>query len=242
VQNNVISWRNTIIFCVPHWVKPEVWSSSCIYIHGVYWLQAFTVPLDQVTVMGFYSLFGLTLHTWIPWIHKCVINTARCGTTPDVSGPHRSLSPWWWRHIFSFENSMLVLDVVETQWNFNLIQADVEARFVTVGPSSVYFPLLSMHVYSRELGEVCSCCCWVHHIKVDDKGEHAVGVREERRVYSPLMWRPEWGRPLGKFRRRLQENIKTYLKEKGTAGRRGDESSSVDTQQALLNAVMNIGV
>jgi hypothetical protein len=48
---------------------------------------------------------------------------------------------------------------------------------------------------------------------VEDKGEHAIRVGEERHVYSPLMWRPERRRPLGKFRRRLEENIKTYLKE-----------------------------
>jgi hypothetical protein len=35
---------------------------------------------------------------------------------------------------FSLETWMFVLDGVETQWLYNLIQAHVEAGFLTVGP------------------------------------------------------------------------------------------------------------
>ena len=42
---------------------------------------------------------------------------------------------------------------------------------------------------------------------------HAARVGEESNVYTPLMWRPEGRRPLGKVRSRWEDNIKRYVKE-----------------------------
>jgi len=38
-------------------------------------------------------------------------------------------------------------------------------------------------------------------------------VGEESNVYRPLMWRPEGRRPVGKIRRRWEDNIKMDIKE-----------------------------
>jgi hypothetical protein len=45
---------------------------------------------------------------------------------------------------------------------------------------------------------------------------HAWG--ERRSVYRVLVWRPEVKRPLGRPRRRWEDNIKIYLREIGMDG------------------------
>jgi hypothetical protein len=42
---------------------------------------------------------------------------------------------------------------------------------------------------------------------------HAAGMGEGRGVYRVLVGRPEWKRPLGRFRRRLEDNTKMDLRE-----------------------------
>jgi hypothetical protein len=50
---------------------------------------------------------------------------------------------------------------------------------------------------------------------------HVVHMGEERGVYSILFGRPEGKRPLGRPRRRLEDNIKLDLGREGSMGRTG---------------------
>jgi hypothetical protein len=47
---------------------------------------------------------------------------------------------------------------------------------------------------------------------------HVAWIGERRGVYGVLVEKPEGKRPLGKFRRRLEDNIKMDLQEVGSRG------------------------
>jgi len=70
-----------------------------------------------------------------------------------------------------------------------------------------------------------------------------VACTEGRGVYRVLIGRPEGKRPLGRPRRRWQDNIKLDLREIGT-----DEANWIrlaqdrDRWQAFVNTVMNLRV
>jgi len=62
---------------------------------------------------------------------------------------------------------------------------------------------------------------------------------ERRGVYSVLVGKPEGKRPLGRPRRRWEDNIKTDLQGVGCAGMNWIELAQVrERWRALLNAVM----
>ena len=64
-----------------------------------------------------------------------------------------------------------------------------------------------------------------------------------RGVYSVLAWKPERKRPLGRPRRRWNDNIKMGLQEVGFEGMDWiDVSQNRDRLRALVNAVMNLRV
>ena len=66
---------------------------------------------------------------------------------------------------------------------------------------------------------------------------------EGRGVYRVLVWKPEGNRPLGRPRRRWEDNIKTDLHEVG--GGCGDWmelAQDRDRWRALVSTVMNLGV
>jgi hypothetical protein len=66
---------------------------------------------------------------------------------------------------------------------------------------------------------------------------------ERRGAYRALMGKPEERRPLGRPRRRWEDNIKINLQEVGWAGM--DEVSLAedrDRWRAVVNAVMNLRV
>jgi len=68
-----------------------------------------------------------------------------------------------------------------------------------------------------------------------------MGVR--RGVYRVLMGKPEGKRPLGRPRRRWEDNIKMNLQEVGCGGVDWIElSQDRDRRRALVNAVMNLRV
>jgi len=68
-----------------------------------------------------------------------------------------------------------------------------------------------------------------------------MGVRRD--VYRVLVGKPEGKRPLGRPRRRWEENIKTDLQEVGCGGMDWIElAQDKDRWRALMNAVMNLRV
>jgi hypothetical protein len=68
-------------------------------------------------------------------------------------------------------------------------------------------------------------------------------MREERGVYRVLVGRSEGKRPLGRHRRRWEDNIKADLQEVGCGGMDWIElTQDRDSWWALVNAVMNLRV
>jgi len=62
-------------------------------------------------------------------------------------------------------------------------------------------------------------------------------------VYRVLVGKPEGSRPLGRPRRRWEDNIKTYIQEVGCGGMDWIEvAQDRDRWRALVNAVMNLRV
>jgi hypothetical protein len=72
---------------------------------------------------------------------------------------------------------------------------------------------------------------------------HAARVGEGRGAYQSLVGRPEGRRPLGRPRRRWEDNIKMEIREVGWGGMNWIElSQDRDRWRALVNAVMNLWV
>jgi hypothetical protein len=68
-------------------------------------------------------------------------------------------------------------------------------------------------------------------------------MREERGVYRVLVGKPEGKRPLGKPRRRWEDNIKIDLQEVGCGGMDWiGLAQDRDRWKAIVNAVMNLRV
>jgi len=62
-------------------------------------------------------------------------------------------------------------------------------------------------------------------------------------IYRVLVGKPEGKRPLGRTRRRWEDNIKLDLQEVGCAGMGWiDLTQDMDRWRALVNAVMNLRV
>jgi hypothetical protein len=66
---------------------------------------------------------------------------------------------------------------------------------------------------------------------------------ERRGAYRALVGKPEGRRPLGRFRRRWEDNIKMDLQEVGWGGMDWiNLAQDRDRWRALVNAVMNLRV
>ena len=66
---------------------------------------------------------------------------------------------------------------------------------------------------------------------------------ERRAVYSALVGKPEGNRPLGRPRRRWEDNIKMHIQEVGCGGLDWIKlAQDRDRWRALVNAVMNLRV
>jgi hypothetical protein len=72
---------------------------------------------------------------------------------------------------------------------------------------------------------------------------HVARMGEGRGVYRVLVGRPEGKRPLGRPRRRWEENIKMDLRERGIYGANWIQLAQDRFQwQAFVNTVMNLRV
>ena len=65
---------------------------------------------------------------------------------------------------------------------------------------------------------------------------------EARDVHRVLVRKPEGKRPLGRPRRRWEDNIKMDLQEVGGGGDWKELAQDRDRWRALVNTVMNLGV
>ena len=73
--------------------------------------------------------------------------------------------------------------------------------------------------------------------------EQVARMGERRDVYSVLMGKPEGKRPLGRPKRRWDDNIKLDLQEVGCGSMDWIELAQVrDSWRALVNTVMNLRV
>ena len=72
---------------------------------------------------------------------------------------------------------------------------------------------------------------------------HVARMGERRGVYRVLVGKPEGKRPLGRLRRRWEDNIKMDLEEVGCGGMDWiDLAQDTDRWPAVGNAVMNLRV
>jgi len=70
---------------------------------------------------------------------------------------------------------------------------------------------------------------------------HVARMEERRRVYRVLVGKPEGKRPLGRPRRRWEDNIKMDLQEVGCEGMNWIELvEDRDRCRTVVNAVMNL--
>jgi hypothetical protein len=68
-------------------------------------------------------------------------------------------------------------------------------------------------------------------------------IGERRGVYRILLWKPEGKRPLGRPRRRWEDNIKMDLQEVGCGVMDWIELAyDWDRRRALVNTIMNLRV
>jgi hypothetical protein len=72
---------------------------------------------------------------------------------------------------------------------------------------------------------------------------HVVGIGEKRGVYRVLVGKREGKRPVGRPRRRWEDNIKMDIQEVGCGGMDWIEPAQVRNRcRALVNAMMNLRV
>jgi hypothetical protein len=80
-------------------------------------------------------------------------------------------------------------------------------------------------------------------IETNKIGGQVARMGEERGVYRVLVEKPEGKRPLGRPRRRWEDNIKVCLQEVGCGSMDWTElAQDRDSWRTLVNAVMNVRI
>jgi len=99
-------------------------------------------------------------------------------------------------------------------------------------------------LYNEELKDLYSLPNIVRVVKSRRMrwGEHVARMGEGRDVYRVLVGKPEGKRPLGRPRRRWEDNIKMDLREVGGGGDWMELAQGRDKWRALVNTVMNFRV
>ena len=75
-----------------------------------------------------------------------------------------------------------------------------------------------------------------------DRIGHVARMGEGRDVHRVLVGKPEGKRPLGRPRRRWEDNVKMDLREVGVSGDWMELAQDRDRLRALVNTVMNLRV
>ena len=100
-------------------------------------------------------------------------------------------------------------------------------------------------LHNEELNDLYSSpnIVWVIKSRRIRWAEHVARMGERRGLYRVLVGKPEGKRPLGRPRRRWEENIKMDLQEVGCGGMDWIElAQDRERWRALVNAVMNFRV
>jgi len=100
-------------------------------------------------------------------------------------------------------------------------------------------------LHTEELNDVYSSpnSDWVTKSRIMRWAGHVACMGERRGVYRVLVGKPEGKRPLGRPRRRWEDNIKMDLQELECGGMDWIEmAQDRDRLRALVNVVMNLGV
>ena len=100
-------------------------------------------------------------------------------------------------------------------------------------------------LYNEELNDLyCSHnIVWVIKSRRMGWAGHVARTGERRGTYRVLVGKPEGKKPLGRPRRRWEDNIKMHLQEVGCGGMDWIELvQDRDRWRALVNAVMNLRV
>ena len=108
---------------------------------------------------------------------------------------------------------------------------------------SIIFGLCRLH--NEELNDLYSTPNIVRVIKsrIMRWAEHVARMEEGRSVHKVLVGKPEGKRPLGRPRRRWEDNIKTELEEVGRGcGDWMELAQDRDRWRALVSTVMNFRV
>ena len=106
--------------------------------------------------------------------------------------------------------------------------------------SSLLSKNLKIKIYRVIILYVVLYCCETRRM---GWSEHVARMEEGRGLYRILVGKPEGKRPLGRPRRRWEENIKKDLQELGSGGMDWIElAQDRDRWRALVNAVMNLRV